>query len=104
MVFNNEHRYAEVLYFFMVHKADSGSSPTFSLSDLHLLRESYGTLHVCKSSDEGGVVVIDAKTLTDVVGMVPFSQPLQEKGEGEFFLIEKMSIVTSTQLVEDDDV
>jgi hypothetical protein len=51
------------------------------------------------------VVVVDAKSLTDVVGMIPFSRPMQERGDlnqEEFFPIEKISL-TSTQITEDDD-
>jgi len=102
----------KVLYFFMVYKADLqhtlAAVRLFSLPDPHLLRESYGTLRVCKfpgKKGKEGVVVVDAKTLTDVVGMVPFSRPVQERDDSnqeEFFLIEKMSL-TSTQLTEDND-
>jgi hypothetical protein len=48
------------------------------------------------------VVVVDAKSFMDVVGMVPFRQPMQEGGDSdqeEFFLIEKISL-TSTQITD----
>ena len=109
MGFNGKHRYAEVLYFFVVHKADEqhtlAAVQVFTLPDPCLLKESYGTLHVCNFPSDEGVVVVDAKSLTDVVGMVPFSRPMQERGDidqREFFPIEKMSLA-STQLTEDDD-
>jgi hypothetical protein len=109
MVFNGERRYAEVLYFFVVQKDDIqhtlAAVQIFSLPDPRLLDESYGTLHVCRFPGEEGVVVVDAKSLTDVVGMVPFSRPVQERddmNQGEFFPIEKISL-TSTQIIEDDD-
>jgi len=52
------------------------------------------------------VVVIDAKSLTDVVGMVPFHGPGWRRGDpdtGNFFPVEKMSLMTSTNDDEDDD-
>jgi hypothetical protein len=109
MIFNGERCYAEVLYFFVVQKDDIqhtlAAVQMFTLPDPLLLNESYGTLHVCRFLCEEGVEVVDAKSLTDVVGMVPFSRPAQERGDlhqGEFFPIEKISL-TSTQITEDDD-
>jgi hypothetical protein len=109
MVFNGERRYAEVLYFFVVCKGDIqhtlAAVQIFTLPDPQLLKESYGTLHVCRFPGEEGLVIVDAKTLTDVVGMVPFHRPVQGGGDpnqGEFFPIEKISL-TSTQIIEDDD-
>ena len=109
MVFNGEQCYAEVLYFFVVQKDDIqhtlAAVQIFSLPDPRLLNESYGTLHICRFPGEEGVVVVDAKSLMDVVGMVPFNWPVQERGDlnrGEFFPIEKISL-TSAQIVEDND-
>jgi hypothetical protein len=109
MVFNGERRYAEVLYFFVLHKGDLqhtlAAVQTFALPDPQLLKESYGTLHVCRFPGEEGLVIVDAKSLTDVVGMVPFCRPMQEGGDlnqREYFPIEKISL-TSTQITEDDD-
>lgn len=109
MTFNGECRYAEVLYFFVVHKGDIPHTLAavhfFSLPDPDLLKESYGTLHVCGFPDKEGVVVVDAKTLTDVVGMVPFRRHTQERrdwNQGEYFPVEKMSL-TCTQFTNDDD-
>ena len=108
MLFNGEHRYAEVLYFFILHKGDLqhtlAAVQCFSLPDPRLLKESYGTLYVCKIPGGEGAVVVDAKSITDVVGMVPFTRPVQERGnltQGECFPIEKFSL-TSTQITEDD--
>ena len=109
MIFNDERRYAEVLYFFVVHKDDLqhtlAAVQIFALPDSRLLKESYGTLRVCRFPGEEGVVVVDAKSLTDVVGMVPFCRHAQERGDlsqGEYFPIEKMSL-TCTQITDDDD-
>jgi hypothetical protein len=108
MVFNSECRYAEVLYFFVVYKGDLqhtlAAVQTFALPDPDLLKESYGTLRVCRFPGEEGVVVVDAKSLTDVVGMVPFRRHAQERGDlnqREYFPIEKMSL-TSIQITDDD--
>ncbi len=105
MLYNGDHHYAEVLYFFVVHKGDIqhtlATVKTFSPPNLDLLRESYGILRVCRFPSKEGVVVVDAKCITDVVGMVPFHR-LGHEGGKEFFPIEKMSL-TSIQTTEDDD-
>jgi len=108
MVFNGKHCYAEVLYFFIVQKSDIqhtlAAVKMFTLPDPCLLKELHGMFHVCRFLGDEGVVVVDIKNLTDIIGMVPFSQPLQEKGdsnEGKFFLVEKISL-TSTQITEDN--
>ncbi|KAF8487273.1 hypothetical protein DFH94DRAFT_620283, partial [Russula ochroleuca] len=44
---------------------------TFTRPDPQLLKESYGTLHVCRFPGEEGLVVVDVKCLTDIVRMVP---------------------------------
>jgi hypothetical protein len=109
MVFNGRCRYAEVLYFFLVCKGDTqhtlAAVQMFALPDPQLLKESYGTLHVCRFPGEEGLVVVDVKGLTDVVGMVPFHRPVQGGGDpsqGEYFPIEKISL-TSTQIIEDNN-
>lgn len=107
MIFKGKRRYAEVLYFFAIHKDNLqhilAAVKMFSLPDPDILIESYQTLYVCKSSES--VEVVDAKSLTDVVGMIPFHRHGEQRGgldQGEFFLIEKMSL-TSIQMSEDDD-
>lgn len=106
---NGECRYADVLYFFVVQKEDIqhtlAAVKIYSLPDPRLFAESYGTLHICRFLAEQGVVVVDAKSLTDVIGMVPFTQPVDERGDSnveEFFLIEKISL-TSTQIIDNND-
>lgn len=98
-----------MLYFFIVHNGDLQHTLTavnlFTLPDPNILSESYGTLDVCRSSES--VEVIDAKSLTDVVGMVPFHRHYdgQERGDldqREFFPIAKMGL-TRIQMLEDDD-
>jgi hypothetical protein len=80
MVFDGKHRYAEILCFFIVHKGDlQHTLQIFGLSDLHLLKESYKTLHVCKFPGEEDVIVVDVKSITDIVKMVSFSQHTQER-------------------------
>ena len=109
MVFDGKHCYAEILYFFIVHKGDLqhtlATVQIFSLSDPHLLKESYRMLYVCKFLSEKGVIVVDAKSITDIVGMVSFSQHTQERGDlnqREYFPIEKMSL-TSIQIIDNDN-
>ena len=107
MDFKGKCRYTEVLYFFAIHKGNLqhilAAVKMFSLPDPDILIESYQMLYVCKSSE--GVEVVNTKSLTDVVGMIPFHRYGEQRGglnQGKFFLIEKMSL-TSIQLSEDDD-
>ena len=51
----------------------------FSLPDPDLLKELYGMLHVCGFLDKKDVVVVDVKTLTDVVGVIFFHHCVQER-------------------------
>ena len=69
---------------------------TFSDPDSYVLEESYGTLCLCKYLSANGIRIVDAKWITDVVGMVPFKYTQQETNflEGkEYFAVEKMSTV-----------
>ena len=109
MVYNGECCYAEVLYFFIVHKGDLqhtlAAVQLFGLPDPKILEESYGTLQVCRIPGEEGAVVVDAKGITDVIEMVPFNRPVQERGDSnqqECFPIKKISL-TSTQITEDNE-
>ena len=76
----------------------------FTLPDPDIVLESYGTLQVCRPSSEG-VEVVDAKSLSNVVGMIPFHRHGKRGGldRKEYFPIEKMSL-TSVQTSEDDDM
>lgn len=68
----------------------------FADADHQIFEESYGTLHVCKYLGGNGIQVIDAKWITDVVGMVPFQYVPGEEtyAEGkQYFAVEKMSAV-----------
>ena len=72
----------------------------FTIPDPDILMELYGTLHVCRPSDEG-VKVVDAKSLTNVIRMIPFHRQGGSDRE-EFFPIEKMGLM-GVQMSEDDD-
>jgi len=100
-----------VLYFFAVHKGEAqhtlAAVKMFGVPDPSILRESYGTLCVCRVLGKEDIVVVDTKSLTDVVGMIPFRRPDQEQGGSnleEFFSIEKMNLMTSSQTNDDNDV
>jgi len=65
-------------------------------ADPHVLKESYGTLHLCRYLGTNGICIVDAKWITDVVGMVPFKYTHGETSYSEgkqYFAIEKMSTV-----------
>jgi len=90
--------FAEVLYFFLVTKNDSqytlAAVNMFAEADPHVLKESYGTLHLCRYLGANGIRIIDAKWITDVVGMVPFKYTKQETNYSDgkqYFAVEKLS-------------
>ena len=66
----------------------------FADADPHVLKESYGTLHLCRYLGTNGILVVDAKWITDIVGMVPFKYTQGETNYSEgkqYFAVEKMS-------------
>jgi len=66
----------------------------FADPDPHVLKESYGTLHLCTYLGENGIRIVDAKWITDVVRMVPFKYTQQGTNylEGQqYFAVEKLS-------------
>ena len=68
----------------------------FADADPDMLKESYGTLHLCTYLGENGIRIVDAKWITDVVGMVPFEYTQGETNYSEgrrYFAVEKMSSV-----------
>ena len=68
----------------------------FADADPLVLKESYGTLQLCTYLSANGICIVDAKWITDVVGMVPFNHTQGETIylEGrQYFAVEKMSAV-----------
>ena len=68
----------------------------FSDPDPYVLEESYRTFRLCTYLGANGTRIIDAKWITDVVGMVPFKYTQRETNfsDGkEYFVVEKMSTV-----------
>jgi hypothetical protein len=68
----------------------------FADADPHVLKESYGTLHLCMYLGTNGIQTIDAKWITDVIWMVPFKYTQGETNYSEgkqYFAVEKMSTV-----------
>lgn len=66
----------------------------FADADPRALKDSYGTLHMCRYLGGDGTQIIDTKWITDVVGMVPFKYVRRETNytEGEqYFVVEKMT-------------
>ncbi len=66
----------------------------FADADPQVLEESYGTLRLCTYLGANGIQIVDAKWVTDVVGMVPFKYTQQETNYSEgkqYFAVEKMS-------------
>jgi hypothetical protein len=66
----------------------------FVEADPHALKDSYGILHLCMYLGMNGIQIIDAKWITDVVGMVPFKYTHGETNYSEgkqYFTVEKMS-------------
>ena len=66
----------------------------FADADPNVLDELYGTLHLCTYLGTNGIRIVDAKWITDVVGMVPFKYTQQETNYSEgkqYFAVEKLS-------------
>ena len=58
----------------------------YSLPDEHDREYTNGALNVHSCKGEGSLVVIRAKTILSVVGMMPFQET------GEFYLVERFSL------------
>lgn len=68
----------------------------FADADPQVLKESYETLHLCKYLGANGIRIVDAKWITDVVGMVPFRYTQGETNYSDgkqYFAVEKMGTV-----------
>lgn len=88
----------------------------YSSPDLEMLKESCNTVWACDYQGQAHLVVIEAKTITSVVAMVPF--PAAGRGGvraaesartvGKYFLVEKPGLEVATmnevQDVEDEEV
>jgi hypothetical protein len=92
--------FAEVLYFFLVVKDNSqytlAAVKFFADADPHVFKESYGTLQLCTYLGANGIQIIDAKWITEVIGMVPFKYAQGETNYSEgkqYFAVEKMSAI-----------
>ena len=88
------------MYFFLITKNNSrytlAAVKMFADADSHVLKESYGTLHLCTYLGTNGIRIIDVKWITDVVGMVPFKYTQGETNylEGrQYFAVEKMTAI-----------
>ena len=71
-----------------------------------LLRDSFETLWVCRFPGDEGIVVVDARCITDVVGMVPFRRPGEAGNTAaeEFIAVEKITLMHfQTTLVANDN-
>jgi hypothetical protein len=68
----------------------------FADADPNVLKKSYGTLHLCTYLGTNGIRIVDAKWITDVIGMVPFEYTHGEINYSEgkqYFAVEKMSAI-----------
>ena len=109
MIFNGKIHYAEVLYFFIIHKGDLqhalAAVKLFAPPDPNLLRNSFETLSICRFSGDEGIAIVDDKCITDVVGMVPFCQPGEDDdtAAGEFFAVEKITLMHFHATLDEND-
>ena len=60
----------------------------WTLPDVDMLRESFNTVYSCVYMDQNYLQVIDVKTITSVVAMVPM-MPREGDRSSHFFLLEK---------------
>ena len=95
---------AEVLFYFIITMTINqdltlACVSCYSQPDQDLLKSSQGTLFSC--TRQGTVKVIDVKSISAVVAMVPH-QPFP--GEEHFFLVEKPGLDTTTIGGKDDEI
>jgi hypothetical protein len=64
----------------------------YSLTDEHHRGRTHGALIVCDYEGERTLVVIRAKSILSVVGMMPFKDPEQDEGGRQFYLVEKFGL------------
>jgi hypothetical protein len=60
----------------------------YSEPDPTLYRKSYGALRVCHHQGDAGLMVVDVKSITSVVAMVP----LGPTDENRYFVAEKLGL------------
>lgn len=78
----------------------------YSLPDAQLLDFSHGTVWSCTHEGDDGLQIVDVKTITAVVAMIPH-RPTLPSGitEDRFFMVEKAGLdVTLTGVEVEDDV
>ena len=100
---------AEVRFYFTKALEDNDGIQTFALVSLysppnaHILRETHGTLAVCRYRDREVLMAIDIKSILSVVAMAPFPFIIDGHGD-QFFLIEKVGLdVVDADPVEDNE-
>ncbi|KAK7015910.1 hypothetical protein VNI00_018996 [Paramarasmius palmivorus] len=109
LILDGQEYYAEVLYFFRVQKHNRFFSLAavimYSVPDPEILADSHDVLRVCTYLGEEGVAIVDAKSIIDVVGMVPFRRAEvswdEEPVTDEYFVIEKLC--SGAGRIEDED-
>jgi hypothetical protein len=60
----------------------------YSEPDPTLYRKSYGALRVCHHQGDAGLRVVNVKSITSIVAMVPFSAA----DENQYFVAEKLGL------------
>jgi hypothetical protein len=75
LTIGNSVRFAEVCFYFRIHRRNVALVSLFSMPDEHLRTSSYDTLWVCKYSGDNNLIVVDAKSICSVVSMPPFPPP-----------------------------
>jgi hypothetical protein len=59
----------------------------FAEADSGVLKESYGTLHLCTYLGIRGIQIVDAKWIVEIVGMVPFEYTHREANYSECYAL-----------------
>ncbi|EEB87566.1 hypothetical protein MPER_15041 [Moniliophthora perniciosa FA553] len=100
-------RYAEVQYFFLVEKKGTQYSlaavKMYTEPDTDILSESVQQLRVCRYLGNAGICIIDAKWITEVVGMVPFKGFGRRVDPTEFYSMEKLRCPTVHDVENEED-
>jgi len=98
MLYKKALRFAEVQFYFNL-RIDDRDTPlalvsVFGRPEEHLRHLSFGALLVCSFHGIERLVVVPAKAIQSVVGMVPF---LQTQQDALYFVVEKMGHIAGDE-------
>jgi len=90
---------AEVLFYFFVQDQNLrhtlAAVQMYSTPDPQIREDTYNTVNVCTHLGQGGIRIIDAKWICEVIAMIPFmsnSDACEDGNVSRYYLLEDMSL------------